>query len=111
MAFLLPRAAQRVRSLKPTAANLWRALAPRHLRKSSIILMVAAGFSSITQCPEFGTTAVCTLVAADRKDRHGQHALGDKRLVVGGVLIKRLELFESGVHGARRSVKLGVVFA
>src|SRR5262249_62201937 len=69
MVFSPPRAARPVRSLQPIAASLYRALSQPHLRKSSIILMVAAGFSSMTQWPELGTMAVCTLLAAARLTR------------------------------------------
>src|SRR5882757_6855859 len=37
-----------------------------HCRKSLSSLTVSAGFSSISQCPEWGITACCTFVAAKR---------------------------------------------
>src|SRR5262249_42674333 len=50
-------------------------------------------------------------LAADREDGHRQRPLGQERFVVDGVLIERVELFESRVHGAREGVELGVVLA
>jgi hypothetical protein len=49
--------------------------------------------------------------AADRQYGHCQPAGGDKRLVVGGVLIEGLELFEAGVHRAGPGIERGVMLA
>jgi len=85
---------------------------------------VAVGFSSINQCPECGMTTSWTLLAAARMTtavigpndasppppaRHGQHALGQERPVVDGILIEGLELLEAGMHGSRKGVQPGVV--
>jgi hypothetical protein len=42
---------------------------------------------------------------------HGQLAGRDERLVVGGVLIECLELFEACVHRAGAPIERGIAFA
>jgi hypothetical protein len=50
-------------------------------------------------------------LAADRQHRHCQLPLGDKGLVVAGVLVERGELVEAGMHRTGLCVERGIVLA